>query len=251
MTPVSHVRLRTGSSSRGQNRRCRFRSHDNRHREASEGIEPKKSDARFLQTPAVRGEHEVQREESAFSPCASRVITALVLARSLPRDSSVDIGAQGNARQKSAVDSLRGSQTQDATGNLLTPMRYSSRRHVCSRQQEIDEYEQLNEPLRAMILSYRVPSVIDYVHLKSKQLDLHRQEQTWQRRVEIAERELHLRRMETRQQPETIIHPWKYLENPSPYLFHRRYTAASQRMNNKPDQTHAVAVHSSLAKLSL
>ena len=104
--------------------------------------------------------------------------------------------------------------------------------------QEIAEYEQLNEPLRAMILSYRVPSVIDYVHLKSKQLDLHRQEQTWQRKVELAERELHLRRTETRHHPEKIIHPWKYLENPSPYLFHRR-------------PSHEQRTHPSLAKLSL
>lgn len=88
--------------------------------------------------------------------------------------------------------------------------------------QDIAEYEQVNEPLRQMAASYRVPSINNYVNLKSKQIHLHRQKHVWERKVQIAERELHLRQTEMKHNPEKIIHPWKYLENPSPILYYRR-----------------------------
>lgn len=77
----------------------------------------------------------------------------------------------------------------------------------------------MNEPLRQMTLTYRVPSIHDYIELKSKQLNLLHQEHIWQRKVEIAERELHLRQIQLSKYPEEIIHPWKYLQNPSSILF--------------------------------
>lgn len=92
----------------------------------------------------------------------------------------------------------------------------------------MNEYEKLNGPLHEMILSYRVPSIINYVDLKSKQINLHRQIQTWQRKVQLAEHELHLREIESMNNPEKIIHPWKYLQNPSPILFHQRIKLLSK-----------------------
>ncbi|CAF5183933.1 unnamed protein product, partial [Rotaria magnacalcarata] len=65
----------------------------------------------------------------------------------------------------------------------------------CKMQDEILEYEKINDPLREMTRSYRVPSIINYVDLKSKQISLYRQIHTWERKVQIAERELHLRQM--------------------------------------------------------
>ncbi|CAF0835342.1 unnamed protein product [Didymodactylos carnosus] len=79
---------------------------------------------------------------------------------------------------------------------------------------EILDYEKINEPLREMTVSYRVPSINDYVNLKYKQLNLHRQFAVWKRKVQIAERELRLRRTEANRYPERIIHPWKSLKNP-------------------------------------
>ncbi len=98
-------------------------------------------------------------------------------------------------------------------------------------QEEIIEYEKLNEPLREMTVSYRVPSIINYVDLKSKQINLHRQKHAWERKVQIAEHELHLRQIEANHNPEKIIHPWKYLQNPSPILFYQRYQTSVNRTN--------------------
>ncbi|CAM4882047.1 unnamed protein product [Rotaria socialis] len=105
--------------------------------------------------------------------------------------------------------------------------------------QEILEYEKINDPLREMTLSYRVPSIINYVDLKSKQINLYRQMHTWERKVQIAERELHLRQIESMNYPEKIIHPWKYLQNPSPTLFYQRYKIYGDRANeqNEIDNT--------------
>jgi hypothetical protein len=74
-----------------------------------------------------------------------------------------------------------------------------------------------------MTVSYRVPSITNYVDLKSKQINLNHQKHAWERKVQIAERELHLRQIESIHYPETIIHPWKYLQNPSPILFYKLY----------------------------
>ena len=74
-----------------------------------------------------------------------------------------------------------------------------------------------------MTVSYRVPSILNYIDLKSKQINLHRQRQIWERKVQIVEHELHLRQIESMKYPEKIIHPWKYLQNPSPILFHQQY----------------------------
>ena len=72
-----------------------------------------------------------------------------------------------------------------------------------------------------MSASYRVPSILDYVDLKSKQIHLHRQVHAWQRKVQIGEREFHQRQIDTIRYPEKIVHPWKYLENPSSILFYQ------------------------------
>ena len=85
-----------------------------------------------------------------------------------------------------------------------------------------------------MILSYRVPSINNYVDLKSKQLNLHRQKHAWERKLQIAERELHLRQIEMIHNPEKIIHPWKYLQNPSPVLFYKRYKTSMNRNISLP-----------------
>ncbi|CAF2712638.1 unnamed protein product [Rotaria sp. Silwood2] len=99
--------------------------------------------------------------------------------------------------------------------------------------EEIIEYEKINDPLREMITSYRVPSINNYVDLKSKQINLYRQIHAWERKVEIAERELHLRQIESINYPEKIIHPWKYLQNPSSILFYKRYKTLSNRTNEQ------------------
>lgn len=104
---------------------------------------------------------------------------------------------------------------------------------ICSFLQDIHEYEKFNEPLRQMIASYRVPSINNYVNLKSKQIHLHRQRHTWERKVQIAERELHLRQTEVNHHPEKIIHPWKYLQNPSPILYYRQYKSSSKTIDEK------------------
>ena len=93
--------------------------------------------------------------------------------------------------------------------------------------QEINEYEKFNEPLRQLANSVRVPSINNYVDLKSKQIHLRRQRQAWERKVQIAERELHLRQTEAIRNPEKIIHPWKYLQNPSPILYYQQYKPSS------------------------
>lgn len=72
-----------------------------------------------------------------------------------------------------------------------------------------------------MMISYRVPSILNYVQLKSKQNNLHRQIYAWKRKLEIIERDLHLHQIEILHNPEKIIHPWKYLQNPSPILFYQ------------------------------
>ena len=83
---------------------------------------------------------------------------------------------------------------------------------------EIVQYERTNEPLRTQIFSYRVPSIIDYVNLKAKQLQLHHQLDIWQRKVELVEREVRLRRLDLQRHPERIFHPWKSIGNPSSIL---------------------------------
>jgi hypothetical protein len=82
-----------------------------------------------------------------------------------------------------------------------------------------------------MIVSYRVPSINNYVDLKSKQIDLHRQIYAWERKVQIAKRELHLRQIDVIHNPEKIIHPWKYLQNPSSILFYKYYKTSVNRTN--------------------
>lgn len=72
-----------------------------------------------------------------------------------------------------------------------------------------------------MTISYRVPSIFNYVELKSKQQNLYRQISAWERKVQIAERELHIRENDLSYHPEKILHPWKYLENPSSILFYK------------------------------
>ncbi|CAF0829898.1 unnamed protein product [Rotaria sordida] len=100
-------------------------------------------------------------------------------------------------------------------------------------QDEIIEYEKINDPLHEMIISYRVPSINNYVDLKSKQINLYRQIHAWERKVEIAERELHLRQIESINYPEKIIHPWKYLQNPSSILFYKRYKLSNNQTNEQ------------------
>lgn len=77
-----------------------------------------------------------------------------------------------------------------------------------------------------MAITYRVPSIHEYVELKSKQLNLAHQQHIWQRKVEIAERELHLCQNQFNKYPERIIHPWKYLQNPSAILFSQQTKAS-------------------------
>jgi hypothetical protein len=83
-----------------------------------------------------------------------------------------------------------------------------------------------------MIDVYRVPTIIDYVNLKSKQMQLHRQEHILLRQIEIARRELHLRRSQWQHHPETIIHPWKSLGNPSSMLFRRQCQTWTNRTDD-------------------
>lgn len=83
---------------------------------------------------------------------------------------------------------------------------------------EIVEYEKTNESIGNEIFSYRVPSILDYVRLKSKQVHLHRQLKSWQRKLEIGEREIHQRRIDLIFHREKISHPWKSLDNPSSVL---------------------------------
>jgi predicted Rossmann fold nucleotide-binding protein DprA/Smf involved in DNA uptake len=117
-------------------------------------------------------------------------------------------------------------------------------------QQEIVDYEKINDPLRQMTVSYRVPSIIDYVNLKSKQINLHRQVHAWERKVQIAEREMHLRQIEAVHYPEKIIHPWKYLQNPPPVLFYKRYKSAANRTNETKATIVKNHFNTSLAKIS-
>ncbi|CAF2044205.1 unnamed protein product [Rotaria magnacalcarata] len=63
------------------------------------------------------------------------------------------------------------------------------------------------------------------------QINLYRQIHTWERKVQIAKRELDLRQIESTHYPEKIIHPWKYLQNPSPTLFYQRYKIYRDRAN--------------------
>ncbi|CAF2103601.1 unnamed protein product [Rotaria magnacalcarata] len=73
-----------------------------------------------------------------------------------------------------------------------------------------------------------------YHELKCKmqdQINLYRQIHTWERKVQIAKRELDLRQIESTHYPEKIIHPWKYLQNPSPTLFYQRYKIYRDRAN--------------------
>ncbi|CAF3827340.1 unnamed protein product [Adineta steineri] len=112
-------------------------------------------------------------------------------------------------------------------------------------QDEILQYEKINDPLREMTISYRVPSIINYVDLKTKQINLHRQIRAWERKVQIAERELHLRQIDAIHYPETITHPWKYLQNPSSILFHKHYNTSLNRINQENE------VHSTIIKQNL
>ncbi len=108
----------------------------------------------------------------------------------------------------------------------------------------------MNEPLREMNVTYRVPSIINYVDLKSKQIYLHRQEYAWQRKVQIAERELHLRQIDVKHNPEKIIHPWKYLQNPSSILFYQYYKTSSNRINEINPIVVKSQLNTSLPKLN-
>lgn len=76
--------------------------------------------------------------------------------------------------------------------------------------------------MRRLIATYRVPSINDYVNLKSKQINLHRQVETWNRKLQLVEHELRLCQIENQRNPEDIVHPWKSLKNPSQLLFHQR-----------------------------
>ena len=95
-----------------------------------------------------------------------------------------------------------------------------------------------------MIGSCRVPSINNYVNLKSKQIHLHRQRHAWERKVQIAERELHLRQTEVKHNPEKIIHPWKYLQNPSPILYYRQYKNSSNTTDEKSQLNESKAMFS-------
>ncbi|CAF1082701.1 unnamed protein product [Adineta steineri] len=55
----------------------------------------------------------------------------------------------------------------------------------------------------------------------------------WKRKVQIAERELHLRQIDAVHYPETITHPWKYLQNPSSILFYKHYNTSLNRINQQ------------------
>ena len=101
-----------------------------------------------------------------------------------------------------------------------------------------------------MNLTYRVPSILNYVDLKSKQIHLQRQQHAWERKVQIAERELHLRQTEVIRHPEKIIHPWKYLQNPSPMLFYQRYTTSPNRTNENNRPAVKNQLNTSLPKLN-
>ena len=91
----------------------------------------------------------------------------------------------------------------------------------------------MNTRLHEMTASYLVPSITNYVDLKSRQINLHRQKHAWERKVQIAERELHLRQIEAMRYPEKIAHPWKYLDNLSSVLFYKRYNISSNRRNEQ------------------
>ncbi|CAF4268677.1 unnamed protein product, partial [Adineta steineri] len=55
----------------------------------------------------------------------------------------------------------------------------------------------------------------------------------WEHKVQIAERELHLRQIDAIHYPEIIIHPWKYLQNPSSILFYKHYNTSLNRINQQ------------------
>jgi hypothetical protein len=97
-----------------------------------------------------------------------------------------------------------------------------------------------------MIVSYRVPSIINYVDLKSKQINLHRQIYAWKRKVQITERELHLRQNQAINDPEKIIHPWKYLQNPSSIIFYKYYKTSINQVN----EINPTKLNTSLPKLN-
>jgi hypothetical protein len=97
-----------------------------------------------------------------------------------------------------------------------------------------------------MSVSYCVPSITNYVDLKSKQLNLHRQKHAWERKLQIAEREFHLRRNEAIHNPEKIIHPWKYLQNPSAILFYKRSKTSPNRAN---EMNGSIKLNTSFPKL--
>ncbi|UJR31385.1 hypothetical protein I4U23_018879 [Adineta vaga] len=95
---------------------------------------------------------------------------------------------------------------------------------------EIRQYEKINEQLQEIAVTYRVPSIPNYVDLKSKQINLRRNIHVWERKVQIVQHELHLRQIETIHNPEKIFHPWKYLQNPSSVLFYQHYQTSSNRI---------------------
>lgn len=101
-----------------------------------------------------------------------------------------------------------------------------------------------------MNASYRVPSILNYVDLKSKQIQLHRQEHVWQRKVQIAEREFHLRQIDAIHNPEKIIHPWKYLQNPSSILFYQHSNPSSHQINEINSIVLKSQLNSSFSKLN-
>ncbi len=77
-----------------------------------------------------------------------------------------------------------------------------------------------------------------------------RQEYAWQRKVQIAERELHLRQIDVKHNPEKIIHPWKYLQNPSSILFYQYYKTSSNRINEINPIVVKSQLNTSLPKLN-
>ncbi|CAF0920922.1 unnamed protein product [Adineta ricciae] len=100
-------------------------------------------------------------------------------------------------------------------------------------QHEIHQYEITNKSIHQLSKTYRLPSIVNYVDLKSKQTNLHNTLHIWQRKVQIAEHELELRRIESHRYPEQIFHPWKYLQNPSSLLMYQHYHSPSTRTNDQ------------------
>ncbi|CAM4757913.1 unnamed protein product [Rotaria magnacalcarata] len=89
----------------------------------------------------------------------------------------------------------------------------------------------LNERVCYEIITCDQSYLKKFVHLHQSQINLYRQIHTWERKVQIAKRELDLRQIESTHYPEKIIHPWKYLQNPSPTLFYQRYKIYRDRAN--------------------